>query len=78
MFLYLKVVKYRHRGHEDEDEQDDDGDVEMLGDGLVLDPPVKLSTVDGDLLTAIESVDTVDPLSSKSDFIVKHISHIRR
>lgn len=76
----LQVVKYRHHAHDGDpqDDEEDDGDVEMFGDGLVLNPPVKLSTVDRALLTAIESIDTVAPLSSKSDVIVKHISHIRR
>lgn len=50
----------------------------MLEDGLAIEAPIALSTIDSALLTAIEAIDTVAPLSSKSDLIVKHVAHIRR
>lgn len=39
----------------------------------MLGPAPKLQTIDTEELEAIEAIDTVAPLSSKSDLIVKHV-----
>lgn len=75
-----EVVKYRRPRAvgEDEEEGNENGDVEMLEAGLEAEAPVKLNLIDPELLAAIDDIDTVAPLSSKSDAIVKHVAYIRR
>jgi hypothetical protein len=56
---------------------DDLEDVQMF-DETSFDATVELNIIDSDLLAKIESIDTVQPLSSKSDLLVKHVAYIRR
>ncbi|KAM0786243.1 hypothetical protein ACM66B_007043 [Microbotryomycetes sp. NB124-2] len=76
-----QIVKYRHARTDDkvegyESQQELKDEYEAL-DVSILDPAPKLKTISQDELDEIDAVATAAPFSSKSNFIVKHLRHIR-
>lgn len=77
----MQIVNFRRReavanaSHKQNGVEADelDSDDEDVIDPKMLGPAPKLQTIDTEELEAIEAIDTVAPLSSKSDLIVKHV-----
>lgn len=49
-----------------------------MDDAVEYEAPIKLSTISATELEDIEAIDTVQPLSAKSDVVVKHVKYLRR
>ncbi|BGP19791.1 hypothetical protein JCM10213_003100 [Rhodosporidiobolus nylandii] len=77
-----QTVKYRARLPPvpvDEDEEPAAAYIDSNGVSHAFDLPVpELSRLEDHELDRIREVDTAEPLSSKSDFIAKHVKYIRR
>lgn len=75
--LLAQVVNYKRLGAaEVEAIRESGGNADSQMDTVDLDAvdrPVRLATIDEDELAKIEAIETVAPLSSKSDMIVKHV-----